>query len=65
MLGRGNEANIMSSNISSVDNEKKKIVKKTSPTLSKVESSNNKKNHDIGNNESMTHITFRSKEAED
>lgn len=43
VLGKGNEANITTPNISAIDNEKKKNIKKTSEPISKLVGSRNKK----------------------
>ncbi len=64
MLGKSDEISITTSNISTVDNEKRKFVKKASSTFSKIEGPKSRKIDDAGNNENMIDITFGNIEAE-
>ncbi len=53
MLGKGDEANITSPNVSAIDNEKKKNIKKTSGSLNKLTHSRNKKDLNVENIEDL------------
>ncbi len=53
ILGKGNEVNVTTPNISSIDNEKKKNIKKTSGSANKLTNSRNKRDFGVESTDNL------------